>query len=95
MLPVGVFVLDMLPVAKAPMIPVVNATNLQAEKEVASVVAAYDKHYRVKSRNVTAGSLDLIIELRTAKGAELIGQIVEAEGVSSASLLSHDGEVTF
>ena len=94
-LTVGVFVLDMLPVAKAPMILVVNATNIQAEKEVAAVAATFDKHYRVKSRNMTASTLDLIIELRTAKGADLIGQIVAMEGITSASLLSHDGEVTF
>ena len=94
-LTVGVFVLDMLPIARAPMILVVNATNIQVEKEIAAAVATYDKHYRIKSRNMTASSLDLIIELRTANGAELIGQIVAVEGVASASLLSHDGEVTF
>ena len=95
LLTVGVFVLDMLPIARAPMILVINATDIQAEKKVAAVVVTYDKHYRVKSRNMTATSLDLIIELRTAKGAELIGQVMAAEGVASASLLSHDGEVTF
>ena len=94
-LTVGVFVLDMLPVAKAPMILVVNATNIQAEKEVAAVAATFDKHYRVKSRNMTSSTLDLIIEMRTAQGAELIQQIVAVEGITSASLLSHDGEVTF
>ena len=94
-LTVGVFILDMLPVAKAPMILVVNATNIQAEKEVAAVAATFDKHYRVKSRNMTSSTLDLIIELRTAKGADLVQQIVAMEGITSASLLSHDGEVTF
>ena len=94
-LTVGVFVLDMLPVAKAPMILVVNASNIQTEKEITGIVANFDKHYRVKSRNMTSSSLDLIVELRTAKGAELISQIVAVEGVASASLLSHDGEVTF
>ena len=94
-LTVGVFVLDMLPVAKAPMILVVNASNIQTEEEITGIVANFDKHYRVKSRNMTSSSLDLIVELRTAKGAELISQIVAVEGVTSASLLSHDGEVTF
>ena len=42
-----------------------------------------------------AGTLDLIIEVRTAQGADLIGQVMALEGVTSASLLSHDGEVTF
>lgn len=94
-LTIGVVILDMLPVAKAPMILVVNATDIHMEKKVTEVAAGFDKHYRVKSRNVTAASLDLIIELRTAKGAELVEQVMALEGICAASLLSHDGEVTF
>jgi hypothetical protein len=94
-LTIGVVILDMLPVAKAPMILVVNATDRNVEKRVTAAVVAYDKHYRVKSRNMTADTLDLIIELRTVQGADLIGQVMALEGVASASLLSHDGEVTF
>ena len=94
-LTIGVVILDMLPVAKAPMILVVNATDRNVEKQVTDAVVAYDKHYRVKSRNMTATSLDLIVELRTAKGAELVGEVMALEGITSASLLSHDGEVTF
>lgn len=94
-LTLGIMILDHMPVAKAPMILVVNASDLKDEKSVTDVVVGYDKHYRVKSRNMTAGSLDLIIELRTARGGELIGQIMALAGVQSASLLSHDGEVTF
>ena len=94
-LTLGVLILDRMPVAKAPMILVVNATNLNAEKAVTDVVVGYDKHYHVKSRNMTASSLDLIVELRTVKGDELIRQVMSLEGILSASLLSHDGEVTF
>jgi len=91
----GILILDWMPVAKAPMILVVNAADLKAEKKVTEVVAGYDKHYHVKSRNMTASSLDLIIELRTAQGNELVEQVMALEGIVSTSLLSHDGEVTF
>lgn len=94
-LTLGIMILDWIPVAKAPMILVVNSDNLKVEKSVTEVVANYDKHYHVKSRNMTASSLDLIVELRTASGDELIEKVMELEGVLSASLLSHDGEVTF
>ena len=94
-LTLGVIALNALPVARAPMILVVNADDRNAEKAVTAAVEAYDKHYRVKSRNMTANSLDLIVELRTAKGAELVGKVMALEGITSASLLSHDGEVTF
>lgn len=44
---------------------------------------------------MTATSLDMVIELRTSKGGELVRSIMKEEGILSASLLSHDGEVTF
>jgi uncharacterized membrane protein YhiD involved in acid resistance len=87
--------LDRLPVAKAPMILVINALDIDAENVIIDNVEEYVKHYNVKSRNLTSTSLDLTIELRTDKGAELVRSLMDLEGVSSASLISHDGEVTF
>ncbi|MDO5401561.1 MAG: DUF4956 domain-containing protein [Eubacteriales bacterium] len=92
---VGVMILDHLPVAKAPMILVVNASSPDAEEAVCKAVETLVKHYTVKSRNMTAASLDLVLELRTDKGSDLVKSVMSAQGVTSASLLSHDGEVTF
>jgi len=94
-LTVGVLILDRLPVAKAPMILVVNATDIDSEQNITDIVSEFTKHYTVKSRNMTKDALDLVIELRTSKGAELIKKLLSLKGVVSASLLSHDGEVTF
>ena len=44
---------------------------------------------------MTASTLDLTIEVRTAEGSDLLLEVMALEGVLSASLLSHDGEVTF
>lgn len=95
LLTVGIVVLDKLPVAKAPMILVVNASDVDAEKRIMDAVAKYAGHSTVKSRNMTENTLDLIVELRTAAGSELLKDIMQEEGITSASLLSHDGEVTF
>ena len=58
-----IFVLDRLPMAKAAMILVVNA---DAEKEqtarIMDTVKKYSKYHKVKSRNITDGQLDLVIE---------------------------------
>ena len=94
-LTVGILLLEKLPVAKAPMILVVNADGLDAEERVCAAVAGFAKHYSVKSRNVTAGAVDLVLELRTAQGAELVKAVNALEGIRSASLMSHDGEVSF
>lgn len=94
-LTVGIFGLNMLPVAKAPLILVVNATDLDAEEEILAAVKKYSKHCTVKSRNVTKTTLDLIVELRTAQGSSLVRDVLAVNSVESASLMSHDGEVTF
>ncbi len=77
------------------MILVVNANTPDAEEAVCQVVERYAKHYHIKSRNLTETSLDLVVELRTAQGRELVRQVLRETGVTSASLLAHDGEVTF
>ena len=94
-LTVGILLLEKLPVAKAPMILVVNADGLDAEERVCAAVAGFAKHYSIKSRNVTAGAVDLVLELRSAQGAELVKAVNALEGIRSVSLMSHDGEVSF
>ena len=92
---VGIIVLNGLPVAKAPLIFVVNASDLDAELIIMSTVKKYAKHATIKSRNMTKSSLDLIVELRTAEGSKLVREVLKIPSVMSASLLTHDGEVTF
>ena len=92
---VGIFLLERIPIAKAPMMLVVNSNDLDSEEKISDIVKKYNLHSTVKSRSMTRESLDLIIELRTNAGSEMLKEILALEGVSSASLLSHDGEVTF
>ncbi len=92
---VGIIGLDLLPTSKAPMMLVVNATELDAEDAILNAVKAAGKVCKVKSRNVSAGHLDLIVEVRVAKEAELVKAVSEIAAVTSVSLISHDGEVTF
>ena len=73
---VGILVLDHLPVAKAPMLLVVNADNPDAEEVVSRAVAKYVKHFNVKSRNMTQNSLDLVVELRTNQGSQLLREVM-------------------
>lgn len=91
----GIFLLDRLPEAKAPMMLVVNSTNPDFEAPLMEIVKKYARHSQVKSRNMTQGSLDMIVELRTDAGSELLKEVLGIDGTTAASLLSHDGEVTF
>lgn len=92
---VGILILNQLPVAKAPMILVVSSSDPEAEDAVCETAKKYVKHVTVKSRNLTDVSLDLVLELRTAEGSALIRDVMKLKGVTSVSLLAHDGEVTF
>lgn len=94
-LTLGILILDQMPVAKAPMILVVNAEDFSVEEAVCKAVSEFVKHYHVKSRNMTRNTLDLVIELRTDRGREVVQRVMAVDGVTSVSLLSHDGEVTF
>lgn len=93
-LTLAIVLLEMLPVASANMILVVNATDIDVEDKVMPVVKSACKHAQVKSRNMTSSSLTLTIELRLADG-KLVKDIQSIAGVTSVSLLSHNGEVTF
>lgn len=90
-----ILVLDQVPVVRAPMILVVNAVDLNVEEAICGTVKKYSKRFSVKSRNMTAQTLDLVIELRTENGSAMVQEIMRMKGVSSASLLAHSGETAF
>lgn len=92
---VGIIGLDLVPTSKAPMMLVVNATELDAEEAIVNAAKAAGKLCKVKSRNYSAGHLDMIIEVRVANEAELVKTVSDIAAVTSVSLISHDGEVTF
>ncbi len=92
---VCILVLDLLPVAKAPVMLVVNSSRMDGEGAVLEVVGKYAKFYKVKSRNLSKGRLDMVVELRVKDESGLVKETAELEGMISASLIAHDGEVTF
>lgn len=92
---VCILVLDLLPVAKAPMMLVVNSSRMESETEILDAVGRYTKAYKVKSRNLSKGRLDMVVELRVKDESGLVKEVAGMEGMISASLIAHDGEVTF
>lgn len=92
---VGIFVVEWLPIAKAPQIILVNSNNHKSEKEILEVIKKYCSLYKVKARNLTKDHLDMAIEVRVKEEGELVNSLVELKSVVSASLVAHDGEVTF
>lgn len=90
------FLLDRLPVARAPMILVVNGTmDDSIVKEITSIARKYSTGFTIKTQRITEGRLDLVAELRVKDGNALVQDLSAIRNIDSVSLLSHDGEVTF
>ena len=90
-----ILVLENLPVSRAPMMLVVNLSDADGEAELLEMVKKYSKFFKVKSRNLASGKMDIVIEVRVKKEAELAGSVGKLSKVQAVSLISHDGEVTF
>ncbi len=89
------FLLELIPSARAPKLLILNISCCEAEATILAVIRAHTRNYVVKSRNLTAKGLELILELRIKDESGLIYAIDALEDVSAVSLLSHDGEATY
>lgn len=89
---IGILILDMLPVRISPYLLIVNADSKELEDSILDLVKEKGA-YKIKSKNITAKGMDMILEVRSKKEKELVDQLSELEGVVSVSLLAHDGEV--
>ncbi len=92
---IGIILLNKIPVAKAPLLLVINSADIEIESQISRILAKYSAHYDVKSRNMTQSTLDLVIEVRVKDGRSLIKDVVQINGVTYASLLSHTGDAAF
>lgn len=93
MVTIGILILDMLPVKISPYLLIVNAGNKEMEEEILKLVKEFAGAYKMRSRNITANGMDLILEIRAKNDKELLDRISELDGIKGVSLLSHDGEV--
>lgn len=89
-----IFVLDRVPVLKAPMILVVNS-NEDSDSDILTEIRKNTNNYEEKSRVLTNGNLELVFELRTKDVPSLSRALSSVSGVTSVSIMSHDGEVSF
>ena len=90
-----VLLFERLSVDTAAVILLVNTTDYKTESQIMGIVESHCSMYKVKARNLTKNKLDMAVEVKTDKGASLVEQLMDLECVTSASLVDHDGEVTF
>ncbi len=90
-----ILVLENVPASRAPMMLVVNLSDADKEADVLDVAKKYSRFYKVRSRNISGGSMDMIVEVRVKEESAFVKEVCALDSVQSASLIAHDGEVTF
>ena len=90
-----IFLLDMLPAFRPSCILVVSAERNFNEQQLMDAVKKYNRHASVRSRNISARSIEIVLELQVKNQFGLINAVSRREGVISVNLLSHDGDVRF
>lgn len=94
-LTVLVFMLDLIPAAKSPMLLVMNGSDASVEAALQPILKQQAKAAHVKSRNLTTAGIDLIVELRPNDPPALVQACAALPGVQSVSLLDHDGQIRY
>ena len=94
-LTIALLVFERLPGNKIPYLLVATLENLDAEEKITKVLEENKIKYRVKSKNVSRNSTDVIYELSNNKIEELIKDISKHKGIKSLNLITQDGECQF
>ncbi len=89
-----IFIMQKYPLRKQSFVLVVNSDSIDNDESIIEVVKKFTKSYAIKSKNLTPTKLDMIIEIKVDSESNLIKEIIKIEGVTSASILSHDGDIT-
>lgn len=84
-----------LPEARESMILVVNATDNDCAETIYNIVKKFDKHYQVKSRNLTQDAVDFLLEIKVKDSEALLKELNQLESVTSVSLVAHKGESVY
>jgi len=90
-----VLVLDLLPSFRAPCILVISASRETADDALLAAVKSHSTKVKIRSRNVSKRGVEWVIELWTKQETALTDAVLAVEGISSANLLTHDGDIRF
>lgn len=74
---------------------IINVDDAEKEDAIISKIKENTKSFEVKSRNITSKGMDMIVEVKPANDAELVKSISKTNGVLNATLMMHDGEITY
>ena len=90
---IGLMVLQLIPQISSPELLVLKLQDKTVESLAISIVEKYASRYKIDSKAVTSAATTLIIEVRTNSGSKMVDELAELGGVSTVTLMEHQGEV--
>lgn len=63
--------------------------------DIFAVIDKYDKHYLVKSRNITKESCNILLEVHLKECENVLEELRKIDGIIGISLISHKGEINY
>lgn len=94
-LTIGLLVFDILPSSKIPYLLVVNISDNNVFDKIVDTLIVNNIKYKVKSRNVSKGNIDIVFELACKNTELLVDDLNKIKGITSYNLISQDGECQF
>ena len=91
----GLFIMELLPTAKAPVLLIVHAEDRSCQKAVEEAVKKHTKHSHIKSQTIESHRLNMIVEIQAKNHTALLDEVAAIPSVVRCSIVSHDGEITF
>ena len=90
---VGIFLFQIIPISASPYLVIINAQSKEIEDEILETIRKYSPRYRIDSKNIRQSGMDLIVEIRSKNGSDLVNELSAIKGIIAASLLYHDSPV--
>ncbi len=87
--------LDFLPFGNSSYIVTISGDASFDEDLLLENIKPFGKHVKIRTRSLYDDEQELLLELHTKKCKELVAACKQTDGVTSASLIYHDGEVRF
>lgn len=92
----AIFIFDVLPVSRKPMILTINyRNNEEIDKSINDIIAKYCGKYEVKARSIVDDEISLVAEIRMKERDEMTREIAKINEVISVSVISYDGDSVF
>lgn len=85
--------IQLIPGLKPALLLVVNAKGEASLKDLESLIESETTYYKIKSRSINSSEIDIIAEVRTKDEQAFIQKLSQFEGINSATIMLHDGEV--